>query len=61
MTYKIYPSTRRKGYKLSMKIFMGESQKTVPERFGCDSHHIGEVGTRMPMAFKTEFEQAYRL
>lgn len=56
MTYKIYSSTRRKGYKLSMKTFMGESQKTLSERFGYDSHHIGEVGARMPMAFKTEFE-----
>lgn len=61
MFYKTYSSTRRKGYKISMKTFMGEIRKTLSERFGYESHNIGEVGARMPMAFKIESEQDYQL
>ena len=61
MTYKTCSSTRRKRYKISMKTVVGEIRKTLSERSGYGNHHIGEVGARMPIAFKIEFERDYRL
>ena len=40
---------------------MGEIRKTLSEKFGYESHHTGEEGARMPMNFKVDLEQDYRL
>lgn len=35
-----------------MKTFMGDIRKTLSERFGYESHHVGEIGGGMLMAFE---------
>lgn len=35
-----------------MKTFMGDIRKTLSERFGYESHHTGEVGGGMLIAFQ---------
>lgn len=35
-----------------MKTFMGDIRKTLSERYGYESQHVGEVGARTPTTVK---------